>query len=200
MIVVFGFHRLMHRRTSSPLQTRANSPKPRRDSLPYLQPKAELEDEQRRRHELHGEHLVHELDGKDEIFQMPDETENLILPLQGRRGIHEMPERNHMSCEMPLQGRHEVLGDVNAQELSCPTQESEESTRVDTARELESPVQARVKSITMKSAHGLAAPIGNPTKDSAHVNADRSHFMLRQQLMLDIGVFTSSDQHDVSET
>lgn len=82
-----------------------------------MRPKAELEDEQRRRYELHGQHLVHELDGGVEIFQMPDGTDDLILPLQGRQEVQEMPERRSASWEMPLQGRWEIMGDEYSQEL-----------------------------------------------------------------------------------
>lgn len=213
--IVLGIHRLMHRKPSRPLRTRADITKPKRDSLPYLQPKAELEDEQRRRHELHGEHLVHELDGKDEIYQMPDETDSLVLPLQGRPGIHEMPEGSHVSWEMPLQGRHKVMGCGNAQELGSPAQKRNESIRVERPQELESSVRSRnepmvlesaqelgssvVASDKVENAQGLAAPVEDPVTDSTHVNPSRSHFMLRQQQMLDIVVVTATAQNDASE-
>lgn len=213
--IVLGIHRLMRRKPSRPLRTRVDTTKPRGDSLLYLQPKAELEDEQRRRHELHGEHLVHELDGKDEIYQMPDETDSLVLPLQGRPGIHEMPEGSHLSWEMPLQGRHKVMGCENAQEFESPAQKRNESVRVErphelessirsgnepmvleSAQELGSPVGARDK---VENAQGLAAPVEGPITDSTHVNPSRSHFMLRQQQMLDIDVVTATAQIDASE-
>ena len=82
-----------------------------------MRPKAELEDEQRRRHELHGQHLVHELDGGVEIFQMSDGTDDLILPLQGTQEVQEMPEGRSASWQMPLQGRWEIVGDEYSQEL-----------------------------------------------------------------------------------
>ena len=109
--IVLGVHRFIHRRSPRSPQTRAVSIKPRRYALPFLQAKAELEDEQKRMHELHGEHLVRELGTEDEIFQMPDETENLVLPLQGKRRRHEMPGADHVSWEMPLRGRCEAMGD-----------------------------------------------------------------------------------------
>ena len=82
--IVLGVHRLVHRRSSRSLQTRIDSVYSAQDSLPYLQPKAELEDEQNRRHKLDGEHLTHELDREGKIFQIADETDSLHLPLQGR--------------------------------------------------------------------------------------------------------------------
>ena len=48
--------------------------------FPHLQPKAELEDEQNRRHELHGEYLVHEMDDEGEIVEIADEADSLDLP------------------------------------------------------------------------------------------------------------------------
>lgn len=108
----------MHRRSSRPFPVRAASTIPRRNSLLYLQPKAELEDEQKRRHELHAEHPLHELDRENEIFEMPDGTESFrILPLQGGQDVREMPEGSHVSWQMPIQGRCEVMGDEYAQEL-----------------------------------------------------------------------------------
>ena len=86
---------------------------------------------------------MRELNGEDEIFQMPDETESLALPLQRRQEIHKMPEGNHVSREMPLGGRHEIMGDEHAQELECPIQENGEPVRVKCDQELESPRQTR---------------------------------------------------------
>lgn len=205
--VVLGVHRLRHGRPSRPLQTREEGTKSKRNSLPYVQPKAELEDEQRRRHELHGVHLVHEVDGENGILQLPDGTESLVLPLQGTRGLHEMPDEGHMSWEMPLQGRSEIMGDELAQELECPVQRSNESTMVgnfseseiassararnesmqsDSAQELESPVQATDESIREEDGQDLAALVAVPVTDSGNVNPSRSHFMLRQQEMQDV--------------
>lgn len=48
---------------------------------------------------------------------MPDGTDDLILPLQGRQEVQEMPERRSASWEMPLQGRWEIMGDEYSQEL-----------------------------------------------------------------------------------
>lgn len=115
--VVLLLHKLCHRRPARPLQSRVERSNSSKTFFPFLQPKAELEDEQRRRHELYGEDLVHELDGGDEVCEIADETNSLDLPLQGRQEIHEMPERTHVSWAMPLQGRNEVVGGEVAKEL-----------------------------------------------------------------------------------
>ncbi len=115
--MVFGIHRLVHRRPPNSAPPRTSIEKPRQSSLPYLQPKAELEDEQRRKHELHGENLAYELNSQGEIFQMPDETESLVLPVQRRQVIHGMPRGNRMCWELPLHNRQEVMGHEHAQEL-----------------------------------------------------------------------------------
>lgn len=158
---------------------------------------------------------MHEFDGADEIFQMPDERESLVLPLQGRRGVHEMPEGPHMRWEMPLQGRYEVMGDEYARELESPIQCRKDSIRVNQAHELESPTRARKKSIVPESTRelespvqasnestirgddqGLAAPAKDPVTNVPEVDAGRSHFMLRQEQMLVIDRSLATDQQD----
>ena len=112
----------MHRKPSRHLLTRIDGAKPTEDSLPYLQPKAELEDEQRRRHEVHGEDLVRELSGEDEIVQIADSRDSLVLPLQGRQDICELAEGlyNHNSWQMPAGRGIEIMGAECVQELECP--------------------------------------------------------------------------------
>lgn len=215
--IVLGLHRLKHRRPSRPRQTRSDSAEPIRDSLPYLQPKAELEDEQRRRHELHGERIVHELDGQEKIFQMPDETGSLVSPLQVRQTLHRLPKSDHASWEMLRNGRYEVIGDEYAQELECPIQEIEESIGVKSAPELESPVGARdepvisewpqelaspeqaSEPVRVKDAQSLVAPFEDLVTDSTNVDTRGSHFMLRQQQMLDVDDTLARDQHKSQE-
>ena len=208
----------MHRRSPRSPQTRVDIATPAEDSPPYLQPKAELEDEQTRRNELHGEHLVHELDGDDEILEIADKTDSLILPLQGRQGVHEMPEPHDLSWEMPLQGRNEVMGDEYAQELACPIQGSWASMTVEGIQELESPVRAKndfmipesaqvvgstvqgkEESIKVEKTKSLTAAVHDPIRDSTNGNPSRSHFMLRQQQMMEIDDLKAADQHDGSE-
>ena len=112
----------MHRKPSRPFPTKIDNLKLTEVSLPYLQPKAELEDEQRRRYELHGDHLLHELSGEDEILQIADSTDSLVLPLQGRQDICELSEGlcNRTSSQMAAQRVIEIMGDECAQELECP--------------------------------------------------------------------------------
>ena len=100
VIIMLGANRFVHRRSTRTLRIRVDSAHSAQDSLPYLQPKAELEDEQNRRHELDGEYLVQEMDDEGEILQIADETDSLDLPLQGSQGISEMPEEHHVSWKM----------------------------------------------------------------------------------------------------
>ena len=165
---VLGIHMLMHRKPSRPSQSRAVRTKSRRDSLPYLQPKAELEDEQRRRYELHSERIARELDGEDRIFQMPDETGRLCLPSQGRHGRYEMPADNHVSWETSLRGMPELMGDEHAQELEGPIHEDGGRIRVDNAQELDSPLHDS-DYVRVEDASGLATAFAHPVTDSTLV-------------------------------
>ena len=190
-VIVLGVHRLVNRRSPQYTGTRTSIEKSSPDSLPYLQPKAELEDVQRRRHELHGENFAYELNGEGEILQMPDGTESLVLPVQRRQGIQEMPEGNPMSWELPLHERHEVIGDEHAQELESPTQNKHGSVKLVHLHELESPVEARDEPAKVHDAQGLDSPVHDPAPDQ-HKNPMRndliqSHFMLRQQQILHPG-------------
>ena len=216
--IVLGIHRLVHPKRSRPLQTRVNgSVRPAQDSPPFLQPKAELEDEQKRRHELHGEHVVNELDGENAILQIADDTDSLILPLQGTQGLHEMPARHHLSSEMGARGRNETMGDVYARELECPSQQREESIRTEMTQELESPVRASYELMAIESAQELESSVpardmplpaekaqdlatlgDDPVIDSASGSPSRSHFMLRQQQMANIDGSMATDQHNTS--
>ena len=116
---MLGIHRLVHRRPTRPLQVRVDSASPTQESPPYLQPKGELDDDWTRRHELHGEHPIRELDGECEILQIADETDNTVLLLHGRQGLSEMPEPHDLSSKMPHQIRTELMGGEIAQELEC---------------------------------------------------------------------------------
>ena len=126
-----------------------------------------------------------------------------------------MPELSHMSWELPIQGTCEVVGDELAQELECPIQGSEDSVGVGRTTELESRVRARdgnvvsgaaqefkspvevaERSIRGGKAQGTAASVADPVTDSSNVNPSRSHFMLRQQQMQDIGDSLATDQED----
>ena len=105
---------------------------------------------------------------------------------------------------MPRNGRHEVIGDEYAQELECPVQDIEKSIRVESTPDLESSVGARnepmisesaqelacpeqaSEPVHVKDAQGLVAPFRDSVTHSTHVNTSGTHFMLRQQQMLDI--------------
>ena len=128
----------MHRRPPRPLLTRVDSATPAQYAPPYLQPKAELEDDQIRRHELHGEHPVRELNGQDEIVQIADKTDDAVLPLQGRQDVSELPEPKDLSWEMPHHERIEVMGDEIAQELEGSIQGRENPIAGEIVQELES--------------------------------------------------------------
>ncbi|KAM0798455.1 hypothetical protein BDR22DRAFT_373648 [Usnea florida] len=70
----------------------AVDPKVTSDTQLYLDRKAELEDEERRRHELDGGGKVHEMDGQDTLFEMPGDDKsrmNLASPnkMQELRGL-----------------------------------------------------------------------------------------------------------------
>ena len=194
--IVLGIHRLVHRRPPRHLQLRVDSASPTQESPPYLQPKAELEDDRTRRHELQSEHPVRELDGEGEILQIADETDSTVLLLQGRHGISEMPE--------PHQPRIEIMGPDIAQELECPSQGREDLVEVQNLQGLEypicagsesiaSPVQAREQPIRMGKPQDRAAPGHDSLTDTTHSNPSRSHFMLRQQQVAETNLAAATD-------
>ena len=59
------------------------------DTQLYVDQKAELEDEERRKHELSSTGIMYEMEGEDRIFEMPSDagTRTKLTSLQG---IHEM--------------------------------------------------------------------------------------------------------------
>ena len=187
VVIVLGIHRLVHRTQPHSPAPRTRIERSRQNSLPYLQPKAELEDEKRRRHELHGENFAYELTGEGEIVQMPDGTETLVLPVQTRQRIQEMPEGYPMSWELPLHERHEIMGDEHAQELESPIQNKHGSVVLEHLQELESAVEAEDEPAKAQNAEGPDSPVQDPVPDqhrsSTRDDLIRSHFMLRQQQM-----------------
>ena len=194
---VLGIHRLVHRRPPRHLQLRVDSAPPTQElPPPYLQPKAELEDDRTRRHELQSEHPVRELDGEGEILQIADETDSTVLPLQGRQGISEMPE--------PHQTRIEIMGPEIAQELECPSEGREDSVEIQNLQGLEYPicagsesivssVQAREQPIRMGKPQDRAAPGHDSFTDTTHSNPSRTHFMLRQQQIAETNSSAATD-------
>ena len=197
-MIVLGIHRLLNRRSPQSPEPRTSIKKSSPDSLPYLQPKAELEDAQRRRHQLHGEKFAYELNGEGEILQMPDGTESLVLPVQRRQGIQEMPEANSMSAELPLHERYEVMGDEHAQELDSSFQNKDGPVKLEHLHELESPVKAGDEPAEVHNAQGLDSPVEDPAPDQHQSpmrnDTIRGHFMLRQQQMPDPGGSSAINQ------
>ena len=67
----------------------------------YLDQKAELEDEERRRHELEGGGKVYEVDGQDTIFEMPGNN-NSRMQLASSHRTHELRGPDHtQELEVP---------------------------------------------------------------------------------------------------
>ena len=208
--IVLGIHRLVHRKHPRPLQISAVSAPSTQESPPYLQPKAELEDD--RRHELHGEHPVRELDDEGEILEIADKMDSTVQSLQARQGISEMPQANGPSWDNLHQGRSEVMGDEIAQELECPISGREDSVEVrnlqgleypiragcesmvsESAKELECPVQAKEQPIRMGEAQDRATPGYHSFTHTTHSSHRESHFMLRQQQMTEINALAATD-------
>ena len=72
------------------------------DTQLYVDQKAELEDEERRKYELSSTGIMYEMEGEDRIFEMPSDagTQTKIASLQG---IHEMRGAEH-SKELEVPG------------------------------------------------------------------------------------------------
>ena len=153
--IVLGIHRLVHRRPPQPLQTRVDSAPTTQQSPLYLQPKAELEDDRIRRHELDDEHPVRELDDVGEILEIADAMDDSVPFLQPRQAISEMPHANGLSWEVPHQERAEVIGDEIAQELECPIQGREDSVEAQNFGRLEFPIRAGSESMVSEFAKEL---------------------------------------------
>ena len=68
----------------------------------YVDQKAELGDEERRRHEMDAESLKYEVDGEDRIFEMPCDRDSATGPSSLQR-LHEMRGAEH-SQELDVSG------------------------------------------------------------------------------------------------
>ena len=67
----------------------------------YLDQKAELEDEERRRHELEAGGRVHEMDGQDTVFEMPGNDKSRMQLASSHR-THELRGPDHtQELEVP---------------------------------------------------------------------------------------------------
>ena len=71
------------------------------DTQLYMDRKAEMGGEERRRHEMHAESLKYELEGEDRVFEIPSHRESGAV-------LSSLPET------------HEMGGTDHAQELEVP--------------------------------------------------------------------------------
>ena len=60
----------------------------------YVDQKAELEADERRRHELESGRIMHEMDGEDTVFEMPDDS-NSRMQLASSHRTHELRGPDH---------------------------------------------------------------------------------------------------------
>lgn len=102
MILLFCFIIVRRYRNKRSQAADAIHPEKSSDAQLYVDQKAELEDEERRRHELEAERTRHELNGEDTIFEMPD---------NGHSRMHSA------SSHRP----HELRGAEHSQELEVPS-------------------------------------------------------------------------------
>ena len=79
----------------------AVSSKTTSDTRLYMDQKAELEDEERRRHELEATGKVHEMDGQDTVLEMPGNNDSR-MQLASSHIIHELRGTDHtQELEVP---------------------------------------------------------------------------------------------------
>ena len=183
-VMVLGIHRLVHRRPPQSTQTRTRVETPRRGLQPYLQLKPELEDEQRRRHELHGENPAYEMDCQGEIFQMPDGTGSLILPVQRRQVTHEMSRGNGLNWELLHHDRHELRGHEHAQELESLIQSTYGPVKLEHLQQTGSPVKTKDEVIRVESAQGSDPPGQDPDPDQDKDSTRGSPMATNQQSII----------------
>lgn len=72
------------------------------NTQPYLDQKAELEDDERIRHELEAGSIMHEMDGEDTVFEMPGDG-NSRMQLTSTNRTHELRGPDH-SQELEVPG------------------------------------------------------------------------------------------------
>ena len=72
------------------------------NTQPYVDRKAELEDEERRKHELDGAGIRYEVEGQDTFYEMPSNG-NAEMRLSSLRQTHEIPGMEH-SQELEVPG------------------------------------------------------------------------------------------------
>ena len=69
----------------------------------YVDQKAELEDEERRKYELDAGSITYEMKGEDRIFEMPTSNKGTEMRLASLRETHEMRGAEH-SQELEVPG------------------------------------------------------------------------------------------------
>lgn len=102
MILLFCFVAIRRYRKKRSQATLVKQPDMTSDTQPYVDQKAELEDEERRKHELSSTGIMYEMEGENRIFEMPSDagTRTKLTSLQG---IHEMRGAEH-SKELEVPG------------------------------------------------------------------------------------------------
>lgn len=102
MILLFCFVAIRRYRKKRSQATLVKQPDMTSDAQPYLDQKAELEDEEQRKYELSSTGIMFEMEGENRIFEMPSDagTRTKSTSLQG---IHEMRGAEH-SKELEVPG------------------------------------------------------------------------------------------------
>lgn len=98
LLCVVILRRYRKKRSHSAL---AVDPKTTSDTQLYLDQKAELEDDERRRHELEAGRIMHEMNGQDTVFEMPGDN-NSRTQLASSHRTHELRGPDHtQELEVP---------------------------------------------------------------------------------------------------
>ena len=88
-IILLCFIIIRRYRRKRSLAAFANDPAMTSDSQLYVDRKAELEAEERRKHELEAGGIMHEVEGEDRVFEMPGEG-NMRIGLASSNRVHEL--------------------------------------------------------------------------------------------------------------
>ena len=94
MIFLLCFFIIRRYRKKRSHSTLAVVPKTTSDTQLYLDQKAELEDDERRRHELEAGRTMHEMDGQDTVFEMPGDNDSGTQLASSHR-THELRGPDH---------------------------------------------------------------------------------------------------------
>lgn len=102
IILLFCFVAIRRYRKKRSQATLVKQPDMTSDTQPYLDQKAELEDEERRKHELSSTGIMYEMEGENRIFEMPSDAGTRTKSTSLQR-IHEMRGAEH-SKELEVPG------------------------------------------------------------------------------------------------